>query len=47
MSDDDAAFREQLAYLLERSPFYRDKLGALSRPRTLADIADLPLTDKH
>jgi phenylacetate-CoA ligase len=47
VSDDDAAFREQLAYLLERSPFYRDKLGALSRPRTLADIADLPLTDKH
>ena len=24
---DDQAFREQLAYLLERSPFYRQKLG--------------------
>jgi phenylacetate-CoA ligase len=47
VSDDDAAFREQLAYLLECSPFYRDKLGALSRPPTLADIANLPLTDKH
>jgi phenylacetate-CoA ligase len=47
VSDDDAAFREQLAYLLERSPFYRDKLGGLSRTVGLADIADLPLTDKH
>ena len=27
---DDAAYREQLAYLLERSPFYREKLGAAS-----------------
>ena len=25
---DDAAFREQLDYLLERSPFYREKLKA-------------------
>ena len=24
---DDASFREQLAYLLERSPFYREKLA--------------------
>ena len=24
---DDAAYREQIAYLLERSAFYRDKLG--------------------
>ena len=24
---DDAAYREQLAYLLERSAFYREKLG--------------------
>ena len=25
---DDAAYREQLAYLFERSGFYRDKLAA-------------------
>ena len=24
---DDASYREQLAYLLERSAFYREKLG--------------------
>ncbi len=30
---DDAAYREQLAYLLERSPFYREKLGAGSTRR--------------
>ena len=24
---DDAAYREQLAYLFERSPFYREKLA--------------------
>jgi phenylacetate-CoA ligase len=42
---DAAAFEEQLAYLLERSPFYRDKLRR--RPRVgLADIAELPLTEK-
>ena len=29
---DDAAFREQLAYLLERSPFYREKLAAAATP---------------
>jgi phenylacetate-CoA ligase len=45
---DDAAYRAQLAYLLERSPFYREKLGAAS-PRALgglAQIAGLPLTAK-
>ena len=26
---DDASFREQLAYLLERSPFYREKLAGV------------------
>ena len=42
---DAAAFEEQLAYLLERSPFYREKLAG--HPRVaLADIADLPLTEK-
>jgi phenylacetate-CoA ligase len=43
---DDASFREQLAYLLERSAFYRKKLaGHLTVG--LADIAELPLTDKQ
>ena len=39
---DEAAFREQLAYLRERSPFYRDRLADV----TLAEIAGLPLTEK-
>ena len=44
MSDAEA-FEEQLAYLLERSPFYREKLK--HRPRVaLEDIAALPLTEK-
>ena len=43
---DDDAYREQLAYLLERSPFYRDKLAG-AEPGGLADIARLPLTDKQ
>jgi phenylacetate-CoA ligase len=45
---DDAAYREQIAYLIERSAFYRDKLG-FTRPEEaggLADIAQLPLTEK-
>jgi phenylacetate-CoA ligase len=42
MSDADA-FDEQLAYLLERSPFYRAK--GIERV-TLDEIATLPLTDK-
>ena len=48
MSDDDAAYRAQIAYLLERSAFYRDKLR-LTAPEEaggLTEIADLPLTDK-
>jgi phenylacetate-CoA ligase len=44
MSDDDA-YREQIAYLLERSPFYREKLAGHD-PGALEDIARLPLTDK-
>src|SRR6185436_10829113 len=40
---DDESFRAQLAYLLERSPFYREKLD---RPVGLAEIAELPLTEK-
>jgi phenylacetate-CoA ligase len=49
---DDRSYRAQLAYLFERSPFYRAKLAAagfLSADAAggLADIAELPLTDKH
>jgi phenylacetate-CoA ligase len=43
---DDAAFREQLAYLRERSPFYREKLAGYADVG-LADIASLPLTEKQ
>jgi phenylacetate-CoA ligase len=45
---DGAAYREQLAYLLERSAFYRDKLGLLSADDAggLDRIAELPLTEK-
>ena len=45
---DDASYRAQLAYLLERSPFYRDKLGISSAEEAggLAEIARLPLTEK-
>jgi phenylacetate-CoA ligase len=48
---DDASYRTQLAYLFERSAFYREKLAAAGFPSAeaaggLADIAQLPLTDK-
>ena len=43
---DDASFRDQVAYLLERSSFYRATLGT-RRVGGLADIAQLPLTDKQ
>jgi phenylacetate-CoA ligase len=45
---DDAAYRAQLAYLLERSSFYREKLGGASARALggLAQIAGLPLTAK-
>jgi phenylacetate-CoA ligase len=48
VSDDDA-YRAQLAYLLERSAFYRDKLGAGDAAALggLGQIADLPLTEKR
>src|SRR5919202_917903 len=42
---DDRSYRTQLAYLLERSPFYREKLAGLDAGG-LAEIARLPLTDK-
>jgi phenylacetate-CoA ligase len=52
LAADDAAYADQLAYLFERSAFYRDKLaaagvGTIAQAGTLADIAQLPLTDKH
>ena len=45
LARDDAAFREQLAYLLERSPFYRERLAGIG-PAGLDAIAVLPLTEK-
>ena len=42
---DADSYREQLAYLRERSPFYREKLAGLE-PGGLAEIAALPLTEK-
>jgi phenylacetate-CoA ligase len=43
---DDASFREQLAYVLERSPFYREQLAASDTSIALGEIARLPLTEK-
>src|SRR5215207_5384357 len=49
---DAAAYRTQLAYLFDRSAFYREKLAAAGFASAeaaggLADIARLPLTDKR
>jgi phenylacetate-CoA ligase len=49
---DDASYRAQIAYLLERSRFYREKLAAagIDAPAAaggLGDIAQLPLTEKR
>jgi phenylacetate-CoA ligase len=43
---DDESYRVQLAYLLERSPFYRDKLAGADPAGGLDTIAELPLTEK-
>jgi phenylacetate-CoA ligase len=43
---DDASYRIQLAYLLERSHFYREKLVCFETAGGLAEIAQLPLTEK-
>ena len=43
---DDASYRSQLAYLLERSPFYRKKLSGFDTAGGLAEIGQLPLTEK-
>ena len=42
---DAESYRAQLAYVLERSAFYREKLGPSPSER-LEDIAELPLTEK-
>ena len=42
---DDESYRGQLAYLLERSPFYHEKLAGFD-PYGLAEISELPLTEK-
>ncbi len=47
MSDDDTSFREQLAYVLARSPFYRAKLAGHDTSGGLETIAQLPLTEKR
>ena len=49
---DDERYRAQLAYLLERSPFYREKLsaaglGSAEEAGGLADVPRLPLTEKR
>ena len=49
---DDDAYRAQLAYLLDRSAFYRRKLAAVGihEPAAaggLAEIGRLPLTEKQ
>jgi phenylacetate-CoA ligase len=44
---DDASFREQLAYLLARSPFYREKLAGADTSGGLDEIARLPFTEKR
>jgi phenylacetate-CoA ligase len=49
---DDESYRTQLAYLFERSAFYRDRLGTAGFDSAhaaggLGDIAQLPLTEKH
>ena len=49
---DDASYRGQVAYLLERSAFYREKLGAAGLATAeeaggLAEIGVLPLTEKR
>ena len=43
---DDASYRTQVAYLLERSSFYREKLAGFDASGGLAEIAQLPLTEK-
>ena len=44
---DDASFRAQLAYLLEHSAFYREKLADADTRGGLDEIGSLPLTEKR
>jgi phenylacetate-CoA ligase len=43
---DEASYRTQLEYLLERSPFYRAKLADADTTGGLDELARLPLTEK-
>ncbi len=43
---DDESYRAQLAHLLERSAFYREKLARADTTGGLGEIATLPLTEK-
>src|SRR5438477_241767 len=45
-AEDEAAYEEQLAYLLESSPFYRAKLADADTTGGLDELARLPLTEK-
>jgi phenylacetate-CoA ligase len=45
LSLDDKSFRAQLAYVVERSQFYRERLAGHSAVG-LSEIAELPLTEK-
>jgi phenylacetate-CoA ligase len=52
LAADDARYRSQVAYLFERSAFYREKFAAAgfasaSDARGLTEIARLPLTEKR
>jgi len=52
LADDDASYRAQLAYLFDRSTFYREKLAGagVDSPEAaggIAEIAGLPLTEKR
>jgi phenylacetate-CoA ligase len=52
MTEDDASYRTQLAYLFERSAFYREKLeragiSSADEAGGLDRIAELPFTEKH
>lgn len=52
LTADDTSYRAQLAYVLERSPFYGAKLGhagvtSADDAGGLADIGQLPLTEKQ
>ena len=42
LADDDASYRTQLAYLLERSAFYREKLGIASAREVHASGSKMP-----